>query len=327
MPTARHPLIFASWPTTAPTAPDAADTTTVSPTFGCPMSMRPTYAVMPGMPRTPMAVEIGGPFGSSFRKLLVARSRVILPAVVPGDQIARAETGIARLDHLADGVAAHDVADRQIRRVQRRVAHARTCTDRATDRSCAAPRLHRRQWNRQFRQFEVIEDGNPCGGSSIGFGDLRINLATSSASRTLESAADSRLSTPDYVVPAVARPLQNPRFVVDEQVAGLDESVGRLLAPWPGSRPATGSAPRSSGADRLPRRAPHASPETESTNRAATPARRAPRSPACGNSTRCTSRAAPRPRAAGCPRVRCRPRRPPAPAAAAACRRLRRPAR
>jgi hypothetical protein len=70
MPTARHPLIFASWPTTAPTAPDAADTTTVSPAFGCPMSMRPTYAVMPGMPRTPMAVEIGGPLGSSFRRSL-----------------------------------------------------------------------------------------------------------------------------------------------------------------------------------------------------------------------------------------------------------------
>src|SRR5207247_2072618 len=51
-------------------APEAADTTTVSPALGCPMSIRPTYAVMPGIPRTPMAVEIGGPCGSSFLRSL-----------------------------------------------------------------------------------------------------------------------------------------------------------------------------------------------------------------------------------------------------------------
>ena len=67
MPTARQPLIFASCPTTAPTAPDAAATTTVSPGFGWPMSSSPTYAVMPGMPSTPSAVEIGATFGSSVR--------------------------------------------------------------------------------------------------------------------------------------------------------------------------------------------------------------------------------------------------------------------
>ena len=44
---------FASWPTTLPTAPDAADTSTVSPAFGCPISFRPNQAVSPGMPRTP----------------------------------------------------------------------------------------------------------------------------------------------------------------------------------------------------------------------------------------------------------------------------------
>jgi hypothetical protein len=33
MPTARQPAIFASWPTTLPHAPEAADTTTVSPGF------------------------------------------------------------------------------------------------------------------------------------------------------------------------------------------------------------------------------------------------------------------------------------------------------
>ena len=53
MPTARAPQIFASCPTTLPTAPEAADTTTVSPALGWPISFRPKYAVMPGMPSTP----------------------------------------------------------------------------------------------------------------------------------------------------------------------------------------------------------------------------------------------------------------------------------
>ena len=67
MPTARHPLSFAICPTTLPTAPDAADTTTVSPGRGRPKSSKPTYAVSPGMPRTPSAVPIGACVGSSVR--------------------------------------------------------------------------------------------------------------------------------------------------------------------------------------------------------------------------------------------------------------------
>jgi len=53
MPTARQPLSFAIWPTALPTAPEAADTTTVSPGFGWQMSSSPTQAVTPGMPTTP----------------------------------------------------------------------------------------------------------------------------------------------------------------------------------------------------------------------------------------------------------------------------------
>jgi hypothetical protein len=53
MPTARAPFSFASWPTTLPTAPEAAVTTTVSPAFGAQMSFRPTQAVTPGMPTGP----------------------------------------------------------------------------------------------------------------------------------------------------------------------------------------------------------------------------------------------------------------------------------
>ena len=66
MPTARQPLSLASWPTTEPTAPEAADTTTVSPALGLPISIRPHQAVMPGMPSTESAVESGAASGSSF---------------------------------------------------------------------------------------------------------------------------------------------------------------------------------------------------------------------------------------------------------------------
>ena len=38
MPTARQPAILASWPTSCPTAPEAAETTTVSPGLGWPTS-------------------------------------------------------------------------------------------------------------------------------------------------------------------------------------------------------------------------------------------------------------------------------------------------
>ena len=44
MPTARQPASFASWPTTLPTAPLAALTTTVSPAFGAMMRFSPYHA-------------------------------------------------------------------------------------------------------------------------------------------------------------------------------------------------------------------------------------------------------------------------------------------
>src|SRR4051812_8946290 len=67
MPTARAPLIRAICPTAEPTGPVAAATMTVSPGCGRPISSSPAYAVNPGMPRTPSAVEIGANEGSSFR--------------------------------------------------------------------------------------------------------------------------------------------------------------------------------------------------------------------------------------------------------------------
>ncbi len=50
MPTARQPLILAIWPTTAPTAPAAAETTTVSPALGCADVEQTKIRRHPGMP-------------------------------------------------------------------------------------------------------------------------------------------------------------------------------------------------------------------------------------------------------------------------------------
>ena len=52
-------MIRATCPATEPTAPAAADTTTVSPRAGFPTSTMPTHAVSPGEPSTPSAVETG----------------------------------------------------------------------------------------------------------------------------------------------------------------------------------------------------------------------------------------------------------------------------
>jgi len=74
MPTARAPLILATWPTAEPTGPVAAATTTVSPGFGRSISRRPEYAVKPGMPSTPRAVDRDAAEGSSRRSLVPSLS-------------------------------------------------------------------------------------------------------------------------------------------------------------------------------------------------------------------------------------------------------------
>src|ERR1700722_10767646 len=49
-----------------PTAPPAADTTTVSPALGAPISSIPHHAVRPGIPTAPRYAESGIAFGSTF---------------------------------------------------------------------------------------------------------------------------------------------------------------------------------------------------------------------------------------------------------------------
>src|SRR5690606_7125119 len=74
-PTTRQPLRLASWPTPEPTAPLAAETTTVSPSFGAMIRFRPYHAVMPGMPTAPRYADSG--------TRVVSTLRIAAPSVLP----------------------------------------------------------------------------------------------------------------------------------------------------------------------------------------------------------------------------------------------------
>src|ERR1035437_7745070 len=81
MPTARAPLIRAIWPTTEPTAPEAAATTTVSPAIDLQSSatVKPFAGVFPGFgrwmeeaERSPFRIGIKASDGATERQRLVA---------------------------------------------------------------------------------------------------------------------------------------------------------------------------------------------------------------------------------------------------------------
>ena len=63
IPTVLQPKSFAICPTTEPTAPEAADTTTVSLSLTFPTSLSPKYAVLPGIPAGPKKDCIGARSG------------------------------------------------------------------------------------------------------------------------------------------------------------------------------------------------------------------------------------------------------------------------
>jgi len=67
MPMAFAPRSRAICPTIEPTGPAAEDTSTRSPGWSRATSPRPKYAVMPGTPRMPSAVEAGWCPGCSFQ--------------------------------------------------------------------------------------------------------------------------------------------------------------------------------------------------------------------------------------------------------------------
>src|SRR5437667_678101 len=77
MPTALAPASCASCPTSDPTGPLAAATTTVSPGCGLPITRRPPYAVNPGIPSTPRPVVTGPAAGSSLRRPVPSESACV----------------------------------------------------------------------------------------------------------------------------------------------------------------------------------------------------------------------------------------------------------
>ena len=74
MPTTRIPWIFPICPTSDPTAPAAADTTSVSPSFGWPIWRRPNHAVRPMWPSRPKCAESGSGMGGSFVSAAAGRT-------------------------------------------------------------------------------------------------------------------------------------------------------------------------------------------------------------------------------------------------------------
>src|SRR3954464_9971638 len=116
MPTAWQPLSFAICPTTLPTAPDAADTTTVSPGCGSAIFSKPYQAVTPGMPSTLSAADNGAVPVSTLRSVsafAVANSCQPPRALTISPFLKRG----LRFQHFTDRTAHHDFAQLHRRRV------------------------------------------------------------------------------------------------------------------------------------------------------------------------------------------------------------------
>src|ERR1700682_4630329 len=105
MPTPLAPAIFASWPTSDPTGPLAAATTTVSPGAGLPITRRPPYAVNPGIPSTPSPVVTGATAGSSLRRSARSDGAWVAPSRVGKNDVAFRVAGMLRDDHRRNGLA------------------------------------------------------------------------------------------------------------------------------------------------------------------------------------------------------------------------------
>ena len=124
MPTARQPLSFAIWPTSEPTGPVAAATTTVSPGFGWPMLRRPGIG---GHARHAEDAERGRGRrrrGVDLAQLLAVEDGVFLPAAHAEREVAGREFRVVRAHHLADDAAGHDLADADRLGIGLRIAHA-----------------------------------------------------------------------------------------------------------------------------------------------------------------------------------------------------------
>ncbi len=123
MPTTRQPFIFATWPTTWPTAPAAPDTTTVSPAFALPTSSRPKYAVMPGMPSVPRYTGSGARRGSTLVSCFAFATAYSCTPRMPTTWSPTAIPGSFDVDDAADRAGSHDLADAHRRHVGLALLH------------------------------------------------------------------------------------------------------------------------------------------------------------------------------------------------------------
>ena len=124
MPTARQPAILASCPATLPTAPLAAETTTVSPAFGTPIWPSPIQAVMPGIPAAPSQTVSGRRGSGSFMRPCPSETRESLPAQRARGPVALGEFRVPRRDDRPDGAADHHLAQLDACRVGLALVHA-----------------------------------------------------------------------------------------------------------------------------------------------------------------------------------------------------------
>src|SRR5438128_11366243 len=109
------PLSLAIWHTTDPTAPDAAETNTMSPGLSIAILSKPTQAVSPGMPATPRNAWGGSPNVSSFCRVPAGALKPFAPAEPGGDEIARLESRIVGSRNFADRPALQRFTDLEVR--------------------------------------------------------------------------------------------------------------------------------------------------------------------------------------------------------------------
>ena len=120
------------------------ETKMVSPASGRPMSSSPTYAVSPGMPRTPSAVETGASAGIDTARGRCRRTSASSrqPSAARDPRCPRRTRSFRDATTCAYRTAAHDLAEQERRHVRLDVVHPRRAsTGRSTrTRSGSAPR-------------------------------------------------------------------------------------------------------------------------------------------------------------------------------------------
>ena len=192
-PTTRQPLSLAICPTTEPTAPVAAATTSVSSALrlaDIEQSDEGGEARHAEHARARARASCM-PAGSLTRSAAV-RYRVLLPAARGEHPIARAKVRMARASTRATVCADHDVADRDRRRVGGRVAHASAHVriERQPQRYAATPRPREAAPSGDALQAKAVRsaaaaaDGQPtrCGGSvhrAFSWAQPRVSVPTS----------------------------------------------------------------------------------------------------------------------------------------------------